>query len=107
MSEVKGMHTQELTDSGMPHQHLYTSVEQSTLTSDFLVFVSTKQSHNSILNRMLTSMIFQWSYERLLPTSSNHRYGKITQGEETEKKVVERCNWTSWGSRREMKPVIV
>lgn len=51
-------------------------------------------------------MIFQWCYERLLPTSNYRRYGKIIQGGEMKNKCAERGNWTSWGSGREMKPVI-
>lgn len=77
---------------------------KEALASDFLAFVSTKQSYNFILNRMLTLTIFLCCYER--PTFNYHSDGKVTQSGEMEKKVVDRWNWTSSGSRREIKPVI-
>lgn len=68
--------------------------------SDFLAFVSIRQSCNSILNRMLTLFFFPvvlWKKSIRI---------QLSQGGEMEKKIEERCKWSTWGSRREMKPVI-
>lgn len=70
--------------------------------SNFLAFVSIKQSCNSILNRMLTLFFF---FFPVVLWKKPIRI-QLSQGGEMEKKIEERCKWSAWGSRREMKPVI-
>lgn len=68
MSEVKGMHTEEHSLILACHTSTSTSAwNKAALTSDFLAFVTAKQRYNSVLNRVLTFMIFQWCYESTIP----------------------------------------
>lgn len=65
----------------------------------FPCIVSIRQSCNSIINRMLTYFFPVMLWKKYI-------HIQLPQGGEMEKKIVEKCKQTTWGSRREMKPLI-
>lgn len=92
--------TEKLTVSGMPHQHLYTSKEQGSPCFKFPCLCQ----YQAELQFYFKQDAYIFFFSVVLWKKSIHI--QLPQGGEMEKKIVERCKWTTWGSRREVKPVI-